>query len=232
MTPDELVAARWFRSKQRPIATVTEVDRAPLSADAALVVLEVAYRDGGMPDRYLVPSIGDREPADGEGAWRAIAAAIMDGTEMRATRGRFVGIPTTRAIESVDPLAERRLGVEQSNTSVVLGDRLILKLYRLMEPGENPDLEVGAFLTDAGFADTPAVIGALQYHAADGNRVTAAMLQAYVPSTGDAWRAMLAALGADPVRGVEMAASIGDLTSRAGQPAVGSGLPGALRHDG
>lgn len=214
MTPDELVAARWFRSKQRPIAAVAEVDRGPLTADAALIVLEVAYRDGGMPDRYLVPSVGDREPADGEGAWRAIAAAIMGGTELRATRGRFVGIPTTRATESVDRLAERRLGVEQSNTSVVLGDRLILKLYRLMEPGENPDLEVGAFLTDADFADTPAVIGALHYHVDDGDRVTAAILQAYVPSTGDAWGAMLGALAADPARGVEMAVSIGDLTRR------------------
>jgi len=214
MTPDELVAARWFRSKQRPIVTVVEVDRAPLAAEAALVVLEVAYRDGGMPDRYLVPSIGDREPADGEGAWRAIAAAIMDGSELRATRGRFVGIPATRATEPVDHLPERRLAVEQSNTSVVLGERMILKLYRLMEPGDNPDLEVGAFLTDAGFADTPAVIGGLHYHADEGNQVTAAMLQAYVPSTGDGWRAMLAALAADPARGVELAASIGDLTGR------------------
>jgi maltokinase len=215
MTPDELVAARWFRAKQRPIATVAEVDRAPLTADAALAVLELSYRDGGPPDRYLVPGRGDREPADGEGAWRAIAAAIVHAGELPATQGRFVGLPTSRAqTEPVDRLSERRLGVEQSNTSVVLGDRLILKLYRLMEAGENPDPEVGAFLTDAGFADTPAVIGALHYDPPDGERATVAMLQAYVPSMGDAWAAMLEAIATDPNRGLTLASSIGDLTRR------------------
>ena len=100
---------------------------------------------------------------------------------------------------------ERRLTVEQSNTSVVLGERLILKLYRLLEPGDNPDLEVSAFLTDAGFADTPALAGSITYET-DDVHASAAMLQAYVAGTGDAWGAMLAALAADPERGVEMAA--------------------------
>jgi maltokinase len=215
MTPEELASARWFRSKQRPIATVDEVDRAPLTADAALSVLEVAYRDGGHSDRYLAPRVAGREPAEGEGAWRAIAEAIAQGAELPATRGVFVGVRTSRSqTEPIDALTERRLGVEQSNTSVVLGDRLILKLYRLMEAGENPDLEIGAFLIHAGFADTPAVIGALHYDPPDGERATVAMLQAYVPSTGDAWVAMLDALATDPARGIELAASLGDLTRR------------------
>jgi len=214
-SPGWLATQRWFRAKQRPIATVDEVDRAALTADAALTVLEIAYADGGPPDRYLLPRVADREPAAGDGAWRSIAAAITDGAELRAAHGRFVGIRLSAVnTEPVTDLTERPIGVEQSNTSVVLGDRLILKLYRLMEPGENPDLEVGAYLTDAGFADTPAVIGALHYHAPDGQRSTVAMLQTYVPSAGDAWGAMLGALASDPARGIEMAGSIGDLTNR------------------
>ena len=103
--------------------------------------------------------------------------------------------------------------MEQSNTSVVLGERLILKLYRLLEPGENPDLEVSLFLTAVGFADTPAVAGAMAYAERSGDGAAAAMLQAFVPSTGDAWAAMLRLLAEDPRRGVDLAATLGGLTA-------------------
>jgi trehalose synthase-fused probable maltokinase len=208
-----VASQRWFRSKQRPIAAVTEVDRAPLSGAAALAVVEIAYVDGGSTDRYLLPLVGDREPTDGEGAFREMARAMADGATLEGRIGRFVASATVALQEPIDELTERRLGVEQSNTSVRLGDRLILKLYRLLEVGENPDLEVSAFLTDAGFTDTPAVAGAL-VHESDGGSAAAAMLQAFVPSTGDAWAAMLDALATDPERATRMAGDIGDLTAR------------------
>ena len=212
MTPDDLRSERWFRSKQRPIASVIEVDRAPLGGRASITVLEVAYADGGAPDRYLRPLVDGREPADGDGAWLALAALMRDGGELIGSRGRFVGMPSSAAGAPLLDAAERRLRVEQSNTSVVLGDRLILKLYRLLEPGDNPDVEVSAFLTAAGFADTPAVEGSLEYRDDDGRHDTAAMLQAFVPSRGDAWAAMLEALATDPGRATEMAAAVGTLT--------------------
>jgi trehalose synthase-fused probable maltokinase len=213
MTPDELAAQRWFRSKQRPIASVTEADRAPLG-DAALVVLEVAFADDGPPERYLVPRIGDREPHDGEGAWASLVRAIGDEEELRGAHGHFT-CSRTDAFAPLTPAnrTERRLNVEQSNTSVVVGDRLILKLYRLLEPGENPDLEIGAFLTDVGFPDTPAVAGAITYRPDDGEASAAAMLQELVHTTGDAWAAMLAVLATDPVEGVGLAARIGEVTA-------------------
>ncbi|HET9899613.1 MAG TPA: hypothetical protein VFR46_00880, partial [Actinomycetes bacterium] len=71
MTPDELASARWFRSKHRRVAGVREVERATLGP-GALVVVEVSYADGGVPDRYLVPEVDGREPADGSGLWSAI----------------------------------------------------------------------------------------------------------------------------------------------------------------
>jgi trehalose synthase-fused probable maltokinase len=225
-----LASQRWFRSKQRPIATVTRHDRAPLGP-ASLVVLEVGYADGGTPDHYLVPEVDGREPLDGEGAWSGLVQAMADGAELRGTRGAFLCY-STAALEELLPsahaaaaaLRERRLGVEQSNTSVVLDERLILKLYRLLERGVNPDVEVSAFLTDAGFTDTPPVAGAMTWTPDDGEPAAAAMLQAFVPSTRDGWAAMLGALAADPDRGVEMAARVGELTARmhaalASQPA-------------
>ena len=219
-TAEWLAAQRWFRSKQRPIASVTEHDRAPLGA-AALVVLEVTYADGGPPDHYLAPAVHGREPEDGEAAWIGLVQAMADGAELRGTRGAFA-CSRTAALDELLPspdvsaavLRERRLGVEQSNTSVVLDDRLILKLYRLLEPGVNPDLEVSAFLTDAGFADTPAVAGAMTWTPDDDEPAAAAMLQAFVPSTGDAWAAMLDALATGPESAVDMAARIGEVTAR------------------
>lgn len=219
MTPAWLAAQRWFRAKHRPIASVVEVDRAVLDP-AELLVLEVVYGDGGPPDRYLVPSIGGREPHDGEGAWRAIVRGIATGAEIRGSSGRFVATHTGAMGEflpsaevAVAALDERRLRVEQSNTSVVLGERLILKLYRLLEPGENPDLEISAFLTGAAFDDTPAVAGAMTYLPQRGEPSAAAMLQAFVPSSGDAWGAMLRALADRPPRGLEIAAELGRMTA-------------------
>lgn len=205
--PGWIAERRWFRSKQRPIATATEVERVAIGP-GHLVVVEVAFADDGGPERYLVPLVGDREPTDGEGLWLAIATAIADGWADPPFVAASAGPP------SVVDGAERRLRVEQSNTSVVLGDRLILKLYRLLEPGENPDLEVGAFLTDAGFADTPSVAGALRYEPSDRPPSAAAMLQAFVPSRGDAWAVMLGALATEPADATAIASQVGSVTAR------------------
>ena len=216
-----LVEQRWFRSKGRPIATVTDADRAPIGAAAAeLRVLEVAFADGGQPDLYVVLAVDGRDPEDGEGAWAALVRMIADGAEVRAGSGRFFGSPTPALADllpsahEVGPtLSERRLRVEQSNTSVVLGERLILKLFRLLEPGANPDLEVGSFLTEAGFADTPPMAGSITWRRSGGEPAAVAMLQGLVPSRGDAWTVLLELLRTDPEEATRQAAHIGRLTA-------------------
>jgi maltose alpha-D-glucosyltransferase/alpha-amylase len=87
------------------------------------------------------------------------------------------------------------LGAEQSNTSMRFGDRLILKLFRKLEAGANPDLEIGHFLTEtAAFAHIPPVAGMLEYRHQDGGPaqprepVSLAILQGFVTNQGDAWR--------------------------------------------
>ncbi len=89
------------------------------------------------------------------------------------------------------------LKAEQSNTSIVFDDRFVLKLFRRLDEGTNPDLEVGRFLTEtAGFVHTPPVAGAIELRRL-GRRepATVAVLQAYVPNEGDAWRYTLDSLG-------------------------------------
>jgi maltose alpha-D-glucosyltransferase/alpha-amylase len=99
---------------------------------------------------------------------------------------------------SAPELEPRPLGAEQSNTSIRYGDRLVLKLFRKLEPGINPDLEVGRFLTrSTTFRHVPPVAGGLDLH--DGGRgreaATLAVLQGFVANEGDAWSFTLDGLG-------------------------------------
>ncbi len=77
---------------------------------------------------------------------------------------------------------------EQSNTSVIYGDHLILKMFRRMQEGVNPDLEIGRFITEkTSFAHVPPLAGTLEYRKSSGETITVGILQALVPNQGDAW---------------------------------------------
>jgi maltose alpha-D-glucosyltransferase/alpha-amylase len=93
-------------------------------------------------------------------------------------------------------LASSLIKAEQSNTSVIYGDRLILKLFRRIDEGQNPDLEIGTFLTEeAGFPHISPVAGALEYRREHEEPMTLAILQGFVPNQGDAWKYTLDSLG-------------------------------------
>ena len=87
------------------------------------------------------------------------------------------------------------LKAEQSNTSIMFGDRFIMKLFRKLEPGLNPDIEIGRFLTEtAHFPHTPPLAGWIDYKAGRGEGRNLAILQGFVPNQGDAWQFTLAEL--------------------------------------
>jgi len=89
-----------------------------------------------------------------------------------------------------------RMGVEQSNTSIVFGHQLIAKLFRRLEPGTNPDLEIGLHLTErAGFDRVPTVAGSFEYLVPGAEPSTLAMMQRLMPSQGDGWGHALGAVG-------------------------------------
>ena len=96
---------------------------------------------------------------------------------------------------SRDALRPRVLKGEQSNSSIAYGDRFILKLFRRVEEGVNPDLEIGRFLTEkTRFANVAPVTGSLEYRAEGGGLMTLGILQRFVPNEGDAWRFTLKSL--------------------------------------
>jgi maltose alpha-D-glucosyltransferase/alpha-amylase len=87
--------------------------------------------------------------------------------------------------------APRLAGGEQSNTSLIFGDRAIMKLYRRLEPGEHPDAEIGHFLTTrAHFPHTPELYATARFESASGSEV-AAMVQRLLSGSRDAWTVAL-----------------------------------------
>jgi len=104
--------------------------------------------------------------------------------------------PVFAEIRGEGDLEPAPLRAEQSNTSVRFGDRLVLKLFRKLEPGVNPDLEIGRFLTDqTGFRHIPRVAGALEIRDRRHEPVTLGILQELIANEGDAWSYTLDALG-------------------------------------
>jgi maltose alpha-D-glucosyltransferase / alpha-amylase len=123
----------------------------------------------------------------------AILGSIARRRRAAAGSGMLVGSTThafarLRGPETVR--LEAQLSVaEQSNNSVIFGERLMLKVFRRLEEGVNPELEVGRFLTEkTQFSQIAPLAGSLEYRRPRGEPTTIAILQGYVPNQGDAWQ--------------------------------------------
>jgi len=143
--------------------------------------------DDVLVDATLLPEFGI-----------ALLRAIGERRRLRGEGGELIGRPE-RALRELRGADDATLGAspirtEQSNSSIVLGERLILKIYRAVESGPNPDLEIGRLLTERGFANVPAVAGSLEYRLANGATATAAILQQFVPNQGDVFTYTLESL--------------------------------------
>jgi maltose alpha-D-glucosyltransferase/alpha-amylase len=131
---------------------------------------------------------------------RTLLDAVEREEQMATKRGTVRALKTPafagRRGAAGDDLGIRRMSVEQSNTSIVYGDLLILKLFRRIEPGVNPDLEIGLQLTErTRFARVPPVAGAFEYAGPGGDPATLAMMQDLIKSQGDGWTHALGEVG-------------------------------------
>jgi maltose alpha-D-glucosyltransferase/alpha-amylase len=207
---------RWFAAKARSVTSVRVEETIPISRDAgSLAIIAIEYSDG-EPDRYLLPlAIAQMRRADEPERTTTLIARLRDGCllyepvaeerfgnalleligrrkHVKARAGILNGSPTRafREVRDGGELHAQVLKAEQSNTAIVYGERLFLKLFRRLESGENTDLEIGRFLNEeTSFRNVPRVAGAIEYapeHATE--LTTVAILQSYTPNSGDAWR--------------------------------------------
>ena len=119
--------------------------------------------------------------------------AIAQGLSFPGANGEVRAV-STKALRplwqpSQGSLTPSLVKAEQSNSSVVYGQRLVLKIFRRLEEGVNPELEIGSFLTEhSSFRHVPPVAGCLEYLSAQGKRHSLGVLQGYVANRGDAWQ--------------------------------------------
>lgn len=120
-------------------------------------------------------------------------AFIANRGELKTAHGVIRGVPGAAFTEirgpSDEPIPVRRGSAEQSNTSILYGDRFIMKLFRHQESGPNPDTEIGKYLTEkARFDRIPPFAGSVEYGLEGGEPSTLAMLQRLVANEGDGWK--------------------------------------------
>src|SRR5258708_21425199 len=117
---------------------------------------------------------------------------------MKGRAGELVGV-TAKAFEadqSTNPESSQVLGAEQSNSSMLFDNKFFLKLYRKIEDGVNPDVEITRFLTEhTNFPNMPAFVGAIEYRRAKMEPTVVCLLESAVANQGDGWSVTLDAVG-------------------------------------
>jgi maltose alpha-D-glucosyltransferase/alpha-amylase len=217
--PEFLAARRWFRSKARTIVH-TRIHDVITAYGFPILLVSIAYSEGD-PDTYLLPitssaregefeeTIAKLETEDGavvtvysalseQGFRDVLLQALACGASFPGENGRLVAEPSPyfeQACQHTLPAMESFVSrAEQSNSSIVYGRKYILKLFRKLEAGVNPDIEIGRQLTRQGFAHSPTVLGMLEYENASGLKYAAGILQQFVENEGDAWKYTLDSL--------------------------------------
>jgi maltose alpha-D-glucosyltransferase/alpha-amylase len=127
-----------------------------------------------------------------DGFCRSLVEAMGVGSDVRTEHG-MIRFSSTHAYAALMEEARADMTMnppraQGSNTTLRLGSRLFLKMYRRLQPGLSPELEIGRFLTDiAHFPNIVPVAGAVEYRGDDGSTSTLALLQAFVTNQGDGW---------------------------------------------
>jgi maltose alpha-D-glucosyltransferase/alpha-amylase len=209
----QITSLRVVRDIEVPVGQedvlVTILEVRYLDADSEHYVLPLAFAEGERAREILTGSPGSVILSRNGGgvlydamADEAFVNALVDGIgrkkQWRGVKAELVG-SRTRAFAELrgedESLRASLLRGEQTNTSVNLGDRLLLKLFRKAEPGLNPDLELGRYLTErTRFGRVPLLAGGLEFRVRHQEPITVGVLHQFVPSEGDAWTFTLNAL--------------------------------------
>ncbi len=206
------------------VALVDQTSPGDFVPSVRLFFVEVAYQSG-RPETYFLPlgiAKGDLAASMNQGAASrvvcrvgssgliydalgdfAVGARLLDtigGDEAMTTKLGAIRAASTSAFGRVrgskTGVLEVKVGsFEQSNSSVVYGDRMILKVFRRLEPGVNPDFEIGKFFAEkTNFRRVPTTAGSLTYQPSKGEPMMLGILQGLIANDGTGWDHALAQL--------------------------------------
>jgi maltokinase len=234
---DWLTQQRWYASKTRPVTGIDIVEELSLRQQPTLVLaLAQARFAQGTHELYQLP-LGverkdEREPpppgdrigeAGGLVAYDALAdpvharellRRIEEGGDLPTEEGQF----SFRRVEDAgitvtDQTQVRPVGGEQSNSSLVFDDRYVLKVFRKIEPGINPELELLRFLTAHGFPNIAPLHGWYEY---EGTALagTLGVVQQFVSEAVDGWTLALDEAVSAPDRFLQRLGALGTATAQ------------------
>ena len=213
---DFVAGQRWFGSKTREVTHATIIDRATLrDADPRLELqlVETRFAEGTHETYQLLrddtfDALGDPRHV------RELVHLIRAGRTVPAGEG----VVQFAAVDAYARLGHelreaRAIEAEQSNTSIVFDDQLIIKVFRRLEPGVNPELELLRFLTEKGFENIAQLVGWYAYQGKPMD-ATLGILQRFVVGGEDGWDLALAAMETDPYAFVARVRRLGEVTGR------------------
>jgi maltokinase len=205
---------RWYGSKTRMPTHATVIDEAGLrEADPTLRLQLVALGfDTGTHDIYQLLTNDSLDALSDPRQIRELVHMIRGGVTVAAGEGQV----EFRSVEGFAALGTeltdaRLIATEQTNTSIVFDEELILKVFRRLEPGVNPELEMLRFLTDRGFPNVAQLGGWYAYVGAPMD-ATLGVLQRYVRDALDGWELALDELEQAPDRFLARLRRLGAVT--------------------
>jgi maltokinase len=234
---DWISVQRWYASKSRSITGIEIVERVVLREDPLLLLsliqtrfatgthelyqllftlrpaTEQAGADGVSGAR--IATVGDCEVRDAladPGEAGELLRRIRGGDQIETSEGCFSFHCSDPRVDIADDAPVRLMGVEQSNSSIVFDERFVLKAFRKLEPGVNPELEMLRFLTSHGFANVPPLLGWYEYegHALSS---TLGVVQQFLPDAVEGWELALEEIPTAPDRFLERLGSLGRVTA-------------------
>jgi maltose alpha-D-glucosyltransferase/alpha-amylase len=167
--------ARWLL----PLGIVWGDGAAPsLPTQLALARVRRGAKVGLLTDAFALPALP-----------LAVLSGLARRTIVATDQGTIQFEPTARMAEIVVPpdVEMHWVAADQSNSSVIVGDIAIIKMFRLVTSGPHPEAEMGRYLTEQDFPNTPALLGEVVRIDPDGTRHALAIAQAFARNQGDAW---------------------------------------------
>jgi maltokinase len=208
---DFITSQRWYGSKTRDVTSATVIDRALLGDGVELQLVEVRF-DTGTHETYQLLTDGRGYDALADEAKASRLLMLMRANEtVAAGEGTIEFASVGKHAGTGEPRQSRLIQTEQSNTSVVFDEAMILKVFRRLEAGINPELELLRFLTDADFPNIAQLAG---WYAYAGRQMDATLgiMQQFVAGAEDGWERALDAIEAGDEAFFDTIRRLGEVT--------------------
>jgi len=214
---DYILKKRWYAGKSSTLKYIEVVDHCKLSSEKNTfygVLIQINFSEAFFQDYFIPVSFipGDKESLETNTiiapvTFNAVQGHLIDALHIEDFRilvfNRIMGYPEESAhkkilfhrSETMKPAKYKSsgfMGGEQSNTSIIYNDKLVMKFFRRIYTSKNPDYEISRFLTEKStFRNIPAYVGSINLALDNGDTITLALMQDLIENEGDAWKYML-----------------------------------------